>query len=125
MADSKGERNENTKGTETKANLVEHDVEHDIDALFGLSLAEFTGARNALAARLKQGDRRDEAERVKALAKPSVSAWAVNQLYWKHRKAFDRLITSGESFRQAQALQLAGKLSNMRRSLDARREALS
>src|SRR5439155_116321 len=68
----------------------------DIDALFAVPLTGFTGARNALAARLKQGGRGDEAERVKALGKPSVSAWAVNQLYWKHRKAFDRLIETGQ-----------------------------
>ena len=43
-----------------------------IDTLFALSLTEFTGARNALAARLKQGGRGDEADRVMALVKPSI-----------------------------------------------------
>lgn len=70
--------------------------EDDVDALFRLPLAEFTGARNALAAKLKKSGRGDEAVRVKALAKPSISAWAVNQLYWNHREAFDRLIASAE-----------------------------
>ena len=97
----------------------------DIDALFAAPLTAFTGARNALAARLKQDGRGDEAERVKALGKPSVSAWAVNQLYWKHRKAFDRLIETGQSLRQAQASQLAGKVSDVRGPLEARRGALS
>jgi hypothetical protein len=99
-------------------------LEDDIDALFRLPLAEFTGERNALAARLKKEGRRDDADRVKLLAKPSVSAWAVNQLYWDHREAFDELMASGKRLRPAQKLRLAGKVAGMRDSLDARRDAL-
>lgn len=101
------------------------DLEDEVDALFSLPLAEFTGARNALAAKLKKSGREDEkaeAARVKALAKPSVSAWAVNQLYWNHRKAFDKLIASAERFHKAQK---SGKVADMRESIDARREALT
>jgi len=97
----------------------------DIDALFQLPLAEFTGARNALAAKLKKSGREDEkaeAARVKALGKPSVSAWAVNQLYWNHREAFDQLIASSERFHKAQT---SGKIADMRIALEARREVLS
>jgi len=100
-------------------------TDSDIDALFQLPPGEFTAARNTLAARLKKGGHADEAEAVKALPKPSISAWAVNQLFWKHRKAFDQLIAAGEKFRQAQAAQLAGKAADLRGPLDARREALS
>jgi hypothetical protein len=100
-------------------------LEDDIDALFKLPLAEFTGARNALAARLKKEGRRNDADRVKLLAKPSVSAWTVNQIYWDHREAFDRLIASGRRLRPAQKLRLAGKVAGMRDSLDARREVLA
>ncbi len=94
--------------------LVKRKLEDEIDDLFRLPLAEFTSARNALAARLKKEGRQNEAERVKLLGKPSVSAWTVNQLYWDHRDAFDQLIATGKRLRPAQ----------MRESLDARREAL-
>jgi hypothetical protein len=100
----------------------------DLDALFRLPLAEFTGARNALAARLKKSGRAEEkveALAVKSLARPPVSAWAVNQLYWDHREAFDRLIASGERFHKAQTSRHAGKVADMRIALDARREALT
>ncbi len=97
----------------------------DSDGLFQLPPAEFTAARNALAGKLKKAGKAEEAERVKALPKPSLPAWAVNQLFWKHRKAFDRLIEAGERFRNAQAAQLAGKDADLRGPLDARREALS
>src|SRR6185436_14881372 len=96
-------------------------LEDDVDALFSLPLAEFTGARNGLAAQLKKSGRGDEAARVKALGKPSISAWAVNQLYWNHRAAFDRLIASGERFHKAQK---SGKIADMRSALDARRGEL-
>ena len=97
----------------------------DIDALFQLPPAEFTAARNTLAGKLKKAGKDEEADRVKALPKPSLPAWAVNQLYWRHRKAFDRLIDAGERFRNAQGAQLSGKNADMRGPLDARREALS
>ncbi len=97
----------------------------DIDGLFQLPPDEFTAARNALAAQLKKAGRGDEGDRVKALARPPVSAWTVNQLYWHHRKAFDRLLAVGEQFKNVQAAQLAGKKGDLRESLEARRETLS
>ena len=103
---------------------MKHNLDDDIDGLFRLPLAEFTSARNALAARLKKEGRANDADRVKLLSKPSVSAWTVNQLYWDHRAAFDRLIATGKRLRPAQKLRLAGKVAGMRDSLDARREAL-
>ena len=97
----------------------------DVDALFQLPLAEFTAARNALATRLKKAGEAAAAERIKSLAKPSVAAWAVNQLFWKHRIAFDRLLDAGERFRKAQTAQLAGKSADIRSPLESRRAALS
>jgi hypothetical protein len=99
--------------------------EGDIDALFKLPLSEFTAARNALATRLKKAGDRAEADRVKSLPKPSVPAWAVNQLYWKHRGLFDRLIATGERFRQVHASQIAGSPVDVREPLAERREVLS
>ena len=96
--------------------LVKRKLDDDIDDLFKLPVAEFTNARNALAARLKKEGRVNDAERVKLLAKPSVSAWAVNQLYWDHRDAFEQLIATGKGFRHGS--------TSRRESLDARRDAL-
>ena len=62
--------------------------DHDVDALFRLPLTEFTSARNGLAAQLKKKGRTQDASDVKALGKPSVSAWAVNQMYWNHRDVY-------------------------------------
>jgi hypothetical protein len=96
-----------------------------VDALFSLPLAEFTKARNALARELKQLHREGDAEMVKALAKPSVSAWAVNQLYWKHGPAFQALLDAGDRLGKAHAAQLAGKTSDLGTAVTARRQALA
>jgi hypothetical protein len=97
----------------------------DIDALFQLALPDFTAARNALASRLKKAGHPDQAEAVKGLQKPPLSAWTVNQLFWKHRIAFDKLLEAGQKFRTAQVAQLSGRSSDIRGPLEARREALA
>jgi DNA repair exonuclease SbcCD ATPase subunit len=97
----------------------------DVDALFQLPLPEFTAARNALASRLKKAGQADQAEAIKALQKPPISAWAVNQLFWKHRDAFDKLLDAGQKFRTAQADQLGGRSTDLRGPLEARRETLA
>ena len=95
----------------------------DIEALFKVPLGEFTAARNALAAQLKKQGRAAEANEVKALAKPSASAWVVNQLYWRHRESFNRLLATGERLRRAHAAQLTGDAA--RDPVTARREAIT
>ena len=104
------------------ASQPEEKLEDDVDALFMLPLAEFIGARNDLAARLKRAGRSDDANLVKALAKPSISAWAVNQLHWRHREPFDQLLATSQRFRQAQTSHTA---ADVRGLLDERRKALS
>ena len=122
MVRNSGKRESNGAG---KENETGGKLEDNVDVLFRLPLAEFIAARKTLAARLKQVGRGNEADRVKALVKPSISAWAVNQLYWNHREAFDRLIATGQRFRKAQTSGHAGKVAEMRGALDARREVLS
>jgi hypothetical protein len=96
----------------------------EVDELFKLPLAEFTDARNALAKRLKQSGRTNDADLVKTLTKPPVSAWTVNQLYWNHREEFDGLLAAGQRVRKAQVSVSTSKLADMRAALEARREAL-
>jgi len=100
-------------------------VEDDVDALFRLPLSEFIDARKTLSARLKKEGRATEAERVKTLAKPSISAWAVNQLYWRQRELFDQLIATGQRLRQPQTTGRAAKAGDLRTAFDERRELLS
>ena len=96
----------------------------EVDELFKLPLAEFTDARNELAKRLKQSGRANDANLVKTLTKPSVSAWTVNQLYWNYRDEFETLLAAGRRVREAQVSGAASRLAEMRAALDARRAAL-
>jgi len=99
-------------------------IDEDINSLFKLPLAEFIGARKTLANRLKKEGRADEAKRVNALAKPSISVWAVNQLYWRHRNEFERLLAAGQRFRRAHTSR-SGKADELNEALEARREAIN
>ena len=92
-----------------------------IDDLYKLPPAEFTGARNALAKTLTK----DEARRVKALEKPTVVPWAVNQVYWRARSTYDRLMKMGEKLRTAQIAALEGRSADVRAASDAHRRAIT
>lgn len=96
----------------------------EIDALFRLPLAEYTAARNALAAALKAAGHAADATAVRALPKPSLSAWTVNQLYWHHRAAFKRLRAAGLRIRAAHASKLAGRKHDLRATTTAIAAAL-
>jgi hypothetical protein len=91
-----------------------------IDDLYKLPPAEFTGARNALAKTLTK----DEARLVKALEKPTVVPWAVNQVYWRARSTYDRLMKIGEKLRSAQIAALEGRSADVRAAGDAHRRAI-
>lgn len=122
MPRKSGTKNHDTPNKQKEKQRI---VDSEVDELFKLPLADFTSERNSLASRLKKTGKTAEADRVKSLVKPSISAWAVNQLYWNHRTAFEQLIATGQRFRQAQSSRLAGKVADMRQALDARREALT
>jgi hypothetical protein len=92
-----------------------------IDDLYRLPLNEFTAARNALAKTLGG----EEAKRVRALAKPTLVPWALNQLFWKARPTYERLLKSGESLRKAQIAALEGRGGEIRRASEAHRKALA
>ncbi len=80
----------------------------EVDRLYGLPLAEFTQARDELARELRKAGEREAADEVKALAKPSLPAWTVNQLARKEPMQMRALTTAGERLRKAQAELLEG-----------------
>jgi hypothetical protein len=82
--------------------------ESEGDRLYGLSLEEFTPARDALAARMRSAGDAEESKRVRALRKPTTPAWAVNQLARRQAPLIDELIASSERLRAAQHELLAG-----------------
>ena len=81
----------------------------EADRLFELPLDEFTAARNELARRLKRDGDAEAAEQVRALAKPSVAAWAVNQLARREPEAVRSLLNLASRLRNAQERSLKGE----------------
>jgi hypothetical protein len=96
-------------------------IDSKVDELYQLPPSAFTAARNALAKTLSGAD----AAGVKALAKPTVVPWAVNQLYWNARPVYDRLMKTGDALRTAQIAALKGRAADVRRATDAHRKAVA
>jgi chromosome segregation ATPase len=88
------------------------------DRLYAVPADAFTEARNAAAR--EAGDDKELARRVKALRKPSTSAWAVNLLVRREAGQIDQVLTLGASLREA-AVSMQGEelraLTRQRRQL--------
>lgn len=84
--------------------MVARGIDAEIDRLYQLPLEEFTSERNALAKRAGA-----DAPLVKKLTRPSVAAWAVNQLHWNDRPVYDSLVNASKELRQAHKTILAGR----------------
>jgi hypothetical protein len=84
-------------------------LDRELDRLFQAPFAEFVGARNGVAAMLKKAGRSDESARVRGLAKPSYTAWLVNQLYWNARDVLDAFLKASDRVRAAEQALLEGR----------------
>jgi hypothetical protein len=82
-------------------------LDQQVDELYQQSLGEFTAARNALA---KESGHNS----IKKLEKPSLPAWAVNQLYWRERTLYDEVVKTSVQVRTAYTQMLAGKSADVR-----------
>jgi hypothetical protein len=96
------------------------------DELFGLPPEEFVATRDEVARRLRREGDTEAARRVKALRRPSLSAWAVNQLARSQQQALEGLLVAGERLRAAHQAALAGgDAADLRAATRAEREAVA
>lgn len=96
-----------------------------LDALYGLPRDEFIPARDALARELRADGDREAAARAKALRKPSVAAWALNQVSRSEPKRVQALLSAAADLRTAQeALLSGGGHEPLRSASAAQRSAL-
>ncbi len=84
-------------------------IDTEIDRLYALPPNEFTVARNALAKTAGA-----DAAGVRGLVKPPIAAWAVNQVYWKHRDVYDALIEASDTLRKVHQAILGGRRADVR-----------
>ena len=85
------------------------DLDAALAALYQLPLEQFVATRDQLARRLRAAGDRDSARQVAGLRRPSVSAWAANQLAHAAPNAVAELLEVGAALRQAQQEALAGQ----------------
>jgi flagellar biosynthesis GTPase FlhF len=85
-----------------------------VEALYRAPLDGFVAERKRLATELKANADKPGAARLVKLARPPISTWVVNQLWWQARDVFDQLFASAARLR-------AGDL----RATPAHREAIA
>jgi hypothetical protein len=73
-----------------------------LDQLYGVDPEEFVAERKRLARELKDGGDAAAADAVAKTRKPTVAAWALNQLARRERRDVDLLLDAGHRLRQAQ-----------------------
>lgn len=83
-------------------------VDEEIDRLYGLPLEEFVGERTAAVRAARKAGDREGADMLAKLRKPTLAAWAVNQLCRSRRRDVDLLLDAGHRLVAAQAESLAG-----------------
>ena len=94
-------------------------VDAQIDGLYQLPLDEFTAARNALAKASGAA-----AAEIRALQKPPIAAWAINQVYWLGRPAFHALTAAAAALGAAHTAVVTGKKADLRAAGKAHEDAL-
>lgn len=95
-------------------------LEAELPGLFALDPGDFVAARDDLAARARAAGDRALAARVKALRRPTVSAWVVNLLAREEEDSVGDLVDLGEALRAAHQTLSAEEL----RPLAAQRTAV-
>lgn len=102
------------------------EIEAEIDRLYGVPLDEFIAERDALAKTLTRDGDREAAAQIKALRKPTVGAWALNQAVRRRRKETRALLSTAERLQEAQeALLSGGDPSDLRKATREERELTS
>jgi hypothetical protein len=98
----------------------------DIDRLYSLPRAEFTPERDDLAKRLRKDGDADAAAAVKSLKKPSVAAWAINQVQRDRPDEVRELIdVTEELHRVHKNLSSAGARERLEEAAEMQRKLIS
>ena len=102
------------------------ELEEEIDSLYAGPLDEFVRERDELARRLSREGDREAGARVKALRKPTVGAWALNQAVRSRRAETDALLATGRRLREAhEALLTGGDPAVLRETMEEERSLTS
>ncbi|HVE98972.1 MAG TPA: hypothetical protein VNA12_07315 [Mycobacteriales bacterium] len=96
----------------------------DADALYAVPPEEFVAARDALARRLRAAGDAEAAATVRALRKPAVAAWLLNEVARDEPETLQRALDLADRLAAAQAHALSGGGGSALRTLAAERRAV-
>ena len=94
-----------------------------VDELYAVTPEEFVAARNALAKELKAAGAKEDAAAVAKLRRPSVTAWALNQVARSDAELVAAALDTGERLRVASDDAVAGRPEGLREATAAERAA--
>src|SRR3954465_4018305 len=83
-------------------------ADEEVAELYGEPLNEFVPRRDALVRERRKAGARERAAEVAKLKRPTVAAWAVNQLARRNLKELDLLLDAGHRLRTGQEEALKG-----------------
>ena len=101
------------------------DVDGELDRLYSVPLEDFIKERDEIAAAVKKAGDGEAAARIKKLAKPSVAAWAMNQIARRHADEIDQLLAVQDELARADSPAELRSLSGRRRELVAKLTSLA
>ncbi|HSS56478.1 MAG TPA: hypothetical protein VLK59_00615 [Solirubrobacteraceae bacterium] len=81
----------------------------DVDELYDAPLEQFVARRGELARELRKQGEREQAAEIAALRKPSVAAWAVNQLVRTQPRSVAELLDAGDALQEAHRTATSGR----------------
>ena len=96
--------------------------EQDTDELYKVPLAEFVRTRDAISARRKADGDKDGAADVKRARRPSLPAWAANQVVWQAPSEWQRLQAAADALRRRH--ESGAPADELRQASREQREAL-
>ncbi len=85
------------------ASVTHEELQVELDRLFRCQPAEMVKERNALADKLRKLGQKEEAARIKALARPSAAAWVLNQLHFARPAVIEQARAEAERVRSLHA----------------------
>jgi hypothetical protein len=98
----------------------------EVTAIYREAPEGFIAARDRLVKDLQGAGRTDDAKAVKALRKPTVVAWALNQVVGRDPKGVDELLGAGAELRAAQMAAMSGRgADRLRTATEARRAVVT
>jgi hypothetical protein len=104
---------------------VTENLESAVAALYAVTLDEFVSRRKELARELRANGDAEAASELEGLRKPTVAAWAVNQLARREKMQVRSLLTSADRLRQAHRKVVeGGSLEPLERARSDERKAI-